>query len=411
MRLNSAGFLNKPFNQKVFGYERSFSKRHLAWIETMALQTLRALCCALAFFITGGTAAVACSPFYTVASGDTLSGIAHRQLGSVFALQRLHDANRAEIGDNPNRIFVGQTLRMPCAAATPGTIDWSVMPNPETIAHLIWATNVQILDIRGAKETAKGVLPGSVSVPYSKWRGPKENRGKPPAPERLAQLIGEAGLHLDRPILIVHGRDTPMKTGAAAVVYWNLKSAGADQIAILRGGYKAWHEADLPVASAPVVPQPYIARIAPGWDWRADELTVYGIATGQLEGHLLDARPHKMFAVFDKLGQALETTLPQAANLPASPIMAALRQEADIEDGVETVLKAFSAFDIDGRQDRQVVTFCHTGELGALNWFYASELAGLPNVKLYPESLKGWKAAGGLLFSGETEQRLAAKKD
>ena len=50
-----------------------------------------------------------------------------------------------------------------------------------------------------------------------------------------------------------------------------------------------------------------------------------------------------------------------------------------------------------GASGGPVVTFCHVGELGALNWFYASELAALPNIKLYPESINGWQHAGGSL--------------
>lgn len=345
-----------------------------------------------------GSAAADCAPTYTVAQGDTLSKIAETQLGSIFDFQLIYDANRDLIGDNPNRIEIGQVLRMPCAGSL-GDVDWSLMPNPETLAVLLQTHAVQILDIREPSAIQDGVIPGSIAIPYANWRGPEQDLGEPPSPERFAQLIGNSGLRLDRPTIIVHSHEHPMQTGAAAVVYWLLKSYGAEQLAILRGGFAAWERAELPVASKFLQATPYEVKVTFDWSWRADEVTVYGIATEQTPGHLLDARPHGMFERFDNLGRALATTLPTARSLPAPPLLAALRGEVNVEDGVQTVLETFRAIDADGRNG-DVVTFCHVGELGALNWFYASELGGIQNVKLYPESINGWTVAGGLLFEG-----------
>ncbi len=49
---------------------------------------------------------------YTVASGDTLSGIALGQYGDANQWPRLFEANRNQI-TNPNLIFPGQVLRIP----------------------------------------------------------------------------------------------------------------------------------------------------------------------------------------------------------------------------------------------------------------------------------------------------------
>jgi nucleoid-associated protein YgaU len=48
---------------------------------------------------------------YTVATGDTLSGIAAR-LG-LADWRRLYEANRGLIGPDPNRIYPGQVLVLP----------------------------------------------------------------------------------------------------------------------------------------------------------------------------------------------------------------------------------------------------------------------------------------------------------
>jgi len=54
------------------------------------------------------------SQFYTVKSGDTLSKIAKEFLGSANAYMKIFEANRPML-ENPDKIYVGQTLRIPKA--------------------------------------------------------------------------------------------------------------------------------------------------------------------------------------------------------------------------------------------------------------------------------------------------------
>lgn len=50
--------------------------------------------------------------FYTIVSGDTLSAIAKRYYGNAAQYPRIFEANREVIKD-PNKIFVGQKIRIP----------------------------------------------------------------------------------------------------------------------------------------------------------------------------------------------------------------------------------------------------------------------------------------------------------
>lgn len=50
---------------------------------------------------------------YTVADGDTLATIAERFYGDPTLWRRIYDANRGTIGDNPDNVRVGTTLRIP----------------------------------------------------------------------------------------------------------------------------------------------------------------------------------------------------------------------------------------------------------------------------------------------------------
>ena len=51
--------------------------------------------------------------FYEVKSGDSLSLIAKHFYGDPMQYPRIHEANLAVIGDNPDLIFPGQKIRIP----------------------------------------------------------------------------------------------------------------------------------------------------------------------------------------------------------------------------------------------------------------------------------------------------------
>jgi nucleoid-associated protein YgaU len=48
-----------------------------------------------------------------VADGDTLATISARFYGDETQWRRIYDANRQAIGDNPDNLRVGTTLRIP----------------------------------------------------------------------------------------------------------------------------------------------------------------------------------------------------------------------------------------------------------------------------------------------------------
>ena len=57
--------------------------------------------------------AAAQAEFYTVKAGDSLSKIAGAKYGEVGAWQEIFNANKEVIGDDPDKIYPGQRLRIP----------------------------------------------------------------------------------------------------------------------------------------------------------------------------------------------------------------------------------------------------------------------------------------------------------
>lgn len=66
-------------------------------------------------------AGIVCGTTYSVVPGDTLSRISIKAYG-VSAYEVVYDANKEAIGDNPNDLFVGQVLNIPCRTETAQTV-------------------------------------------------------------------------------------------------------------------------------------------------------------------------------------------------------------------------------------------------------------------------------------------------
>lgn len=271
--------------------------------------------------------------------------------------------------------------------------DWRKLLTPQELQALMAETDVRVIDLRvpqGKNSYALGHVPGSVSAPYATWRGPKENPGAVMSDAALTERLQSAGVEADTPVALVYWGGDQSDFGAAARVYWTLKSSGIKQIAILNGGFKAWAEAGLPVADAPTVAprSAIIASLSP--QWMATRAEVQAVVEGRSEAVLVDARPDAFFRAEKKHPAAKKAgTLSGAVSLvfdrwfaPQSPLMSAP------EPALARARALAAAAD-----GKPIVSFCNTGHWAAINWFALSELAGVPDVKLYPESMVGWTGA------------------
>ncbi|MHA6325293.1 sulfurtransferase [Roseivivax sp. CAU 1753] len=250
---------------------------------------------------------------------------------------------------------------------------------------------LQILDIRGAddKGYAGGHIEGAVNAPYGLFRGPSENPGQMVPEAQLTETFRSLGLVADQPVVVTYQGSSVTDFGAAARVYWTLKSAGFEEIAILNGGLNAWTEAGLALSTDAVTPAP--SDITVSWDdtWTASVDDVQAAIAGDSDTLLLDARPESFWnGEQSHAAAARPGTLPQSrffvheswfGNGPAIIDAAAARRLAE-ENGLTG--------------SENLISFCNTGHWAATNWFALSELAGNDNTRLYPESMVGWSNAG-----------------
>lgn len=263
---------------------------------------------------------------------------------------------------------------------------------PAELQDLIEAeTAPLVLDIRGPAYE-QGHVAGAISAPYALFRGPADNPGALIPADELEQRLRNLGITHDRPIVVVHQGSDNSDFGAAARVYWTLKSSGLEQLAILDGGAAAWAGEGLPLETRVNQPQPSEITVEFSDRWLATAADIDDIIAGDGDARLIDTRPADFFEGRNAHPAAKRPgTLPGAENLSHTEWFRDATRTLDA-DGAQAVA---SEFGIDS--DDSVVAFCNTGHWAATEWFALSELAGVEDVRLYPESMVGWSQAGGAL--------------
>ena len=255
----------------------------------------------------------------------------------------------------------------------------------------------QILDIRSPAEFATGHLGKARNLPYGIFRGPRENPGRVPEAAALEAALRSVGLEPDAPVLIVYAGKTVTDFGAAARVYWTLTSAGFAELSILNGGMESWRSADLPIAKRATPTTATKLTVSYDESWWVDADAVQDIVLGRAPGVLIDARPADFFEGKRKHGAAREAgTLAGALNIVHESWFGEQGGEIAPDPAMLDRLRAVAA-----EANAPLVSFCNTGHWAATNWFVASELAGIPDVKLYPESMVGWTLLSRTVTVGE----------
>jgi len=259
------------------------------------------------------------------------------------------------------------------------------------LAALMDVTNPYIIDLRNPQANAAlysygaGHIPGSVNVPYGLWRGLWNDPANVPADAALTELIQTAGLTHNQPIVLVHSSASEGNFGSAAFVYWTLKSAGFENMAILNGGVTSWQNNGLTLSTTATPIERSGTVVSLSSEWLATHEDVDAVLDGTSDAQLLDARP---------IHQIMEQeSLEGSHTLNASELISEQGARAGSDTSIFMRLKQA---DLDW-QYTDVITYCNNGALAAIDWFMASEIAEIPNVRMYAHSLNARQKAQSFL--------------
>lgn len=256
---------------------------------------------------------------------------------------------------------------------------------PEQLQPLLQQSDVRLIDIRDPKSYEAGHIGKAANAPYGKWRGPATNPGELPDQPKLVTLVQSLGLTPATHAVVISSGADATDFGAMARVYWTLKSLGLKELSIVNGGMKAWESAGKPLdkTRTQIAPSSY----APTFDanWLATRQDV-GKHLDLSNAALVDSRPDAFYQGKTRAPAAkLSGTLPGAQQLDFNqwfvPGTALFVDETKAKDIAAKIQRA---------QGQDMVAFCNTGHWAATDWFGLSEMAGLPNVKLYAGSMVDW---------------------
>jgi thiosulfate/3-mercaptopyruvate sulfurtransferase len=266
------------------------------------------------------------------------------------------------------------------------------------LSGLIGAGEVAVLDIRSPDDYAAGHIAGALNAPYGTWGGPMDNPGKQLSDAQLTERLQSLGIEPGERVVVTYRGKSTTDFGAAARVYWTLKSAGLTEIAILNGGINSWAAAGQGLGTEPAVAERSTASFTLSDEWLITREGVQDVLAGARQSTMIDARPLPFWEGKTKHPAAQRAgTLAGALNITHDSWFPGSRTELTAADRVMEIARA-AGYAEDGKE---LVSFCNTGYWAATNWFALSELAGVEGVKLYPESMVGWANSGGAMINGQ----------
>lgn len=265
------------------------------------------------------------------------------------------------------------------------------------------SAQLRIIDIRDPASYGKQHIPGAISAPYGKWRGPASNPGALPETAKLTDLVQSLGLTPASHAVVVSSGADAADFGAAARVYWTLKFLGLKDLSILNGGMQAWSSAKLATDTA--VPQVarsnYQPQINPGL-LATRESVSQNVKLSNAA--LVDSRTEAFYQ-----GKARAPAAKVAGTLPGAQLLDFNQWFVPGSSQFVDSAKAQQvAAQLKHQPGQEVVAFCNTGHLAATEWFALSEVAGLPNVKLYAGSMVDWTQSQEALPIANQPGRIAA---
>jgi len=249
----------------------------------------------------------------------------------------------------------------------PGSRKYPILIEPYDLMKAIAKKKVRVVDVRKTEEYREGHLPTAVSIPLA-------NVLNAEGLEKVVEVFENAGI--DDDIHVVVYDDT---FGAlAARVAWTLEYIGHQNVSLLSVMYSTWKFMGLKTEKRNVVYKKAKHSLNVNKDILAT-VDYVNSSVGQDGKVLVDSRERLNY---------LDHHIPKAINIPWKTFSG----ENKILRSPDELKRLVQNRGISNTQE--VITYC--GSVGTLSGlaYYALQLAGYRNVKLYAKSLKEWKSLG-----------------
>jgi thiosulfate/3-mercaptopyruvate sulfurtransferase len=275
------------------------------------------------------------------------------------------------------------TLIEPAELAPPlarAAADWAVVDCRFELTRPEW----------GASAYAAGHVPSALYAHLDRDLsgpvGPTTGRHPLPAPGQMAETFGRWGI--DSAVQVVA---YDQGNGAyASRLWWLLRWAGHEKVAVLNGGFAAWQQAGLPIEPTVTPRQRRTFTLRPIAEQVVDtaelERTVHGGVLGSGESVLVDARAADRFAGENETIDPIAGHIPGARNHPFARNVDAQGRflpAGELRERWAATLGAAAA------RRGAVIAMCGSGVTACHN-LLALEIAGLTGARLYAGSWSEW---------------------
>lgn len=209
----------------------------------------------------------------------------------------------------------------------------------------------------------------------------RSDGGRHPLPDRadFEQAMRRIGVSNDRPVVIYDDAGAL----AAARLWWMLRDAGKEDVAVLNGGYRAWIDGGHPTeAGQPAPPDPGDFDARPGQLPSIDGDRLATLVRSGEAPPIIDVRAPERYAGSTEPMDPAAGHVPGATNVPSMLNVGAdgrFRAAGDI---------AARYADAAGGQEKPVV-YCGSG-ITAAHTVLSRAVAGLEPAVLYPGSWSDW---------------------
>lgn len=277
---------------------------------------------------------------------------------------------------------------------------------PEDIAKEV-NNGAIIIDIReGGDELELTIVPNSIHLPFSMWRGPAENPGERMSRNKAAVLFGDAGLSQSTKLIIANDGLSNSSFGASARAVWDLKSFGFSEVKILHGGINAYASEGMPFVDSRIdlAKQSLELDFSGNFYASSDEIKEV-IESEATRSILLDARPQewhqgKLWHPASKLpGTIPRSTVLDYSSFFVSDLSSRLVDRQELDSLIEKLPAHESS-----------ISFCEVGWWSAGNWFILSQMMDMPRARLYADGRVDWSLKSLPQKNAPTEKEFEQMK-
>ena len=265
------------------------------------------------------------------------------------------------------------------ATGSSGALSTDVIVQPEWLRERLEDPELLLIDARSHEEYAQGHIKGALSLPVDDTYDSDPANGKNLAPTPVIQsVLGEAGIDLDRP-LVVYARGTNYRTEARA--FWVMEVHGHRRAAVLNGGFQMWMERGFETETEPTeLPETrFVARLNPAR--LATKLTVMQ-AIDDPDTMILDVREEAEFLGLESKARRAGH-IPSAVNIPVSRAMKDVGDTCLLLD--ESSLAALYD-NVDA--SKKIIIYCNGGKRATASYLTLRSLGY--DVSVYDGSWLEW---------------------